>query len=93
MTTLAEFDSTNCRTCAADIVWCTTEKGRKMPVDAAASADGNIRVIGTHRDEQDRPTPRIRVARDDEAAAALFDDAPRYLSHFTTCPNAKAWRR
>lgn len=72
-----------CRSCGAPIVWATTEKGKKMPVDTEPVSDGKFIL-----EEED----------DDSARKALFIgdrdpySGPRYSSHFSTCPNADQHR-
>jgi hypothetical protein len=73
-----------CRSCSAPIVWALTERGKRMPVDAEPSADGNIVLIAPD-DPRDEPVARI---------AGLADRTEeRHRSHFVTCPQASSWRR
>lgn len=69
-----------CRSCGADIVWALTTNGKRMPVDAEPSAEGNIRLrnAGGH------------VFAD--VVAPLSHDRLR-LSHFATCPSFAKHRR
>jgi hypothetical protein len=62
-----------------------------MPLDAEPITDGNVLLTGATTSTMGGG--RIPVARV-EASAPLFDDgAPRYRSHFVTCPHADEWRR
>lgn len=75
-----------CRSCGAEIVWCLTEMGRKMPVDYEPTDDGNVMKLwddasGNHV---------IRVMRPDDEWPA---GRKRYVAHFRTCPNADEWRK
>lgn len=73
--------SQSCRSCGAPVVWGVTEKGRRMPLDAEPVAWGNI--------ELDEESGRLRVLAGDEPRLS----GKRYISHFATCPEAKAHRR
>jgi len=73
-----------CRSCKAPIVWAQTEAGKRIPVDEAPVADGNLALIGT--------------GPGGTTLAAIYDPAKhagktRFVSHFSTCPHAGAWRR
>ncbi len=83
-----------CRSCGASIVWTVTEKGKKMPVDAEPTLDGNIVLI--HKEVGKPPIARYedkreKATRQDER----IDPAARtrFISHFVTCPQAKKWRK
>lgn len=66
-----------CGSCPAEIVWAETERGRRIPLDARPVADGNLALVDG-------------VAL---AATKAPSDAPRYRSHFVSCPNAERHRR
>lgn len=72
---------TECRSCKAKIVFLTMESGRQMPVDAEPHENGNI-WIG------EDGVGRV-VGKGDHTTVA----APLYISHFATCPMAKAYRK
>lgn len=74
-----------CRSCRAPVTWAITDLGNRIPLDLTPVADGNIVVIG-----HQAGTTVVRVVTIDEPAPA---GAPRYVSHFATCPNADAHRR
>ena len=76
---------TRCKTCGAAVIWCATTKGKAMPVDAAATADGNLRLI---RDASGAITAHVVAMPPDPS-----DTGPRHVSHFSTCPNAGQHRR
>lgn len=71
-----------CRSCDAAIIWARTAGGRAMPVDAEPSVDGNLILVGDVAEH---------VSADQQSA--LFDGGDRYTSHFSTCPQAKSWRK
>lgn len=77
-----------CRSCGAAIRWTHTANGRSMPLDAEPVADGNVVFTGrTVRNDRGVARPEVRVE------SQPHDGAPRYLSHFATCPNADQWRK
>lgn len=76
-----------CSSCGAEIIWCTTTTGKKMPVDAETSADGNVLVT---TDLTARVLSRKEIERvftPEERAQELRH------SHFTTCKFAARHRR
>lgn len=69
-----------CSSCGAEIIWCVTVEGKRMPVDRAPSTRGNMQLL-----EQGDGPPLARVA---------IEPFPYlYLSHFATCPNASQHRK
>ncbi len=73
---------TTCRSCRAPISWRRTPAGKLIPLDPAPSRDGNI-VLGAHGE--------ATVLNLTEAADTA-PEVPRYVSHFSTCPDADTWR-
>ena len=72
-----------CSSCNAPLEWATSAAtGKTMPIDAEPSSDGNVIV----RDGQ-------AVVLNREQLAVLPKDAPRFKSHFATCPLAARHRR
>ena len=69
--------SGKCSSCGAAIFWERTKNGKHIPVDAAPSPDGNIEMRGG-----------IAHVVGDELPLA-----PRFKSHFATCPNAAQHRK
>lgn len=74
--------SATCRSCGAAIVWALTQTEKRMPVDAAPSARGNL-VLSNDADGK----LRVRNAGDDDPTDQ------RHTSHFVTCPAAAEHRR
>lgn len=68
-----------CSSCGAPIFWATSLNGSKMPIDAAATIEGNVILSGGDA---------IVLRRDAPPCTG-----PRYTSHFATCPNAKSHRK
>lgn len=83
------FEVKACGSCAAEVIWTVTHKGRRMPVDAAPVEGGNIRL----RSEADGD--RVIAEYPGKEHPGLFDegDRARYVSHFATCPQAAQHRR
>lgn len=76
-----------CRDCRAPILWAVvTSSGKKMPLDAEPVESGNITVES--RDE--RGVPQVRYVTVADRAQGRTG---RYVSHFSTCPAAKKFRR
>lgn len=75
----------HCRSCNAEIVWAWTAANKSMPVDAAPTDAGTLRLL-------DLPTgPRVEVIADPDQWM-LIPEVGRYTSHFATCPQADRWR-
>jgi hypothetical protein len=67
-----------CRSCDAPIRWVKTTTGKRMPLDAEPVPDGNLVLVDG-----------VATVVDADAAGTR----ERYTSHFSTCPQAKSWRR
>lgn len=72
-----------CRSCQAPIRWAATETGKRMPIDAEPAPDGNITV---HRDDTGTVLATVHPVGADL-------EAPRWTSHFATCPAAGQHRK
>lgn len=78
-----------CRSCRASVIWCLTEKGKRMPIDADPEeprrpltvADGNL-IICKQGEAGEADTVRYVPA-----------GRGRYRSHFASCPDSKSHRR
>lgn len=85
-----------CGSCGAAIVWARTPAGKSIPLDPNPRADGNITMTGNTIDAGYGPAPEVAVHRNPSVPAApgLFGTAAadRFVSHFTTCPQADSWR-
>jgi hypothetical protein len=69
------------------VVWSATDKGSKMPVDAQPAEDGNLIIVGSET-QNGRRVPKVRFV-----AKTAATTAPRFTSHFATCPNADQHRK
>lgn len=79
------------RDCGADIVFATTAKGGRMPVDAAPVAGGQWRLV----DDGGIEPLAVHAAKDPEvlAASQAGTPLPLHTSHFATCSRASSFRR
>ena len=87
---------THCRSCGSPIVWTITANGKRMPVDADPVEVRN----GFELVDPDGAVVQFdgleEVVDDAELRAVYRKAAPGerlYVSHFSTCPTAAAWRR
>ena len=80
-----------CASCSAEIVWCRTKTGRRIPVNVDPVLVGNITVddYGGLTELIGGSEPPITVHW---ASTGSLDGRPRYVSHFATCPNADQHR-
>jgi hypothetical protein len=69
----------SCRSCGADVVFVPTPKGKLMPLDPDERSDGNVVIEADGK-------ARVLPAGDPYTG-------PRFVSHFSTCPDAPAWRK
>ena len=77
--------SAKCSSCDAPIVWAVSAKtGKRIPIDAAPVADGNIVLSGTLR---------VLVAHVYGPGQLSPAGHAHYKSHFATCPNAGQHRK
>jgi hypothetical protein len=74
-----------CGSCQQPIRWVTTEAGKSMPLDPDP-ADGNI--IGLPNPAGGEPLAHTLRKTDTPPA-----DAPRFTSHWATCPTSERHRR
>ncbi len=75
-----------CASCGTEIVWVRTDKGKRMPVDAEPSPDGNIFPVD---DDGMRNGVTVVVL----GQPSLDDPDELWISHFATCDQADEWRR
>lgn len=74
------MNHTYCRSCNAPIVWVLTKSGKRMPIDATPVETGNIVLNGI-------------TAEVLKAGVVPAQGVPRYVSHFSTCPQSAEHRR
>lgn len=68
-----------CSSCGAIVVWVVTGKGARMPLDPVPVPNGNVVRTGEQT---------VRYLKPGEAFAGN-----RYVSHFSSCPDASSHRR
>lgn len=71
-----------CRSCGAEVIWTTTVRGQKHPLDAVPVLDGPWVIRPS--ESGDRLVQWSEVQDPSE---------PRYTSHFATCRDSKEWSR
>lgn len=76
----------SCRSCKAPVRWALTTSGARMQLDAVAVEGGGWLVDGKDTDGR-------FVCRRVEPLLYQHGDAPRFVSHFATCPDAQEHRR
>lgn len=81
---MSKLLTSRCSSCDAQIVWTTTERGSKMPVDATPTDDGTVAVW------VEGPVVRSSVI---SRLAPHLIKGTRHKSHFATCPQAAQHRR
>lgn len=74
-----------CRSCPARVIWCQTERGKAMPVDADPVVGGNLALKPARAGQQ----PLAVVV----PPAKRAEHEALHVSHFKTCPHAGAWRK
>ncbi|HET9892613.1 MAG TPA: hypothetical protein VFQ42_19145 [Mycobacterium sp.] len=76
--------ATPCPDCGASILWLTTERGARMPVDAEPDGErGNVIRQGD----------RCSVLGRTQAAGARAAGVALHVHHKLTCPHAARWAR
>lgn len=89
--------SAACSSCGAPIEWAVSERGKRMRVDADPVTEGNILL--SHRRVGEPPVALYQSPEEIEQLRAQHERSPQegplllFLSHFATCPNARAHRR
>jgi hypothetical protein len=74
-----------CRSCQAPVLWLeNTTTGKRAPIDAAPTPDGNIVVVDGER---------YQVIGGEERQDAIAQGVALHLNHFVTCPQAPAWKQ
>ena len=83
-----DYPISKCRSCGSPIVWGTTvATGKRMPVDAEPVVGGNV-VMTTGVDG-----PELLVVKEPERLRRLDEGEKLWISHFSSCQQARSWRR
>lgn len=88
-TTMTQPVGARCRGphCKTSVLWVAMPSTKRMLIDAAPRADGNIKLIGTKL-EDGTPLAVFITKHEQETW-----DGPRYVSHFATCPDRQSFRK
>ena len=81
---MSEFVKVPCDSCAALIIWTTSEHGKSAPIDAEPAADGNIALTAV---PGQNPLSKVLSVRQQFGRTGLRK------SHFATCPDGPSWRK
>lgn len=85
---MIDWPTTKCRSCEAPIVWARhAGTGRRVPVDAEPTTDGNVELHNAAAGTDGPPVVECNVHHQPP-----LDAGPLRLSHFVTCPQAAAWK-
>lgn len=75
-------DLHGCHTCGAPILWCVTDRGKRIAIDLAPSPEGDYMKLRLDRNGDKVVCYVPQVERP-------WVDFKLYTCHFSTCPNAK----
>lgn len=75
-----------CRSCGAPILWVKTNLGNKTCLNAEPVEGGNVVIETVDKEDVARTLKRDLLNQENPAG-------PRYVSHFSTCPDAKKHRK
>lgn len=82
-----ELKITKCRSCGANIIFITTENGRKMLCDAdAVDYQDNIKGKDTIVTESGKVIKGAIIKPSQGGGLVPVVDGKGYISHFATCP-------
>lgn len=79
--------SATCRSCGRPIVWAVSNRGRNIPLDPEPTERGNLIRLSSMQNG------KLQFDALPFDPKLHRDDAPRYISHFVTCPHAAQHRR
>lgn len=82
------WQTSQCRSCKAEVIWTDTAKGKRMPVDATPNPAGNVVLV-----DQGVTSPPLAIVIHTEREQAEAPPDSLHTSHFQTCPNAAKHRR
>lgn len=83
---MSDFVIEQCNSCRANVIWALTTRGKRMPVNAEPSPDGNI-AIGPVTGRDGLPVARVLNT------TQQFGRKDLRTSHFATCKDAASWRK
>jgi hypothetical protein len=82
------WQTAQCRSCKAEVIWADTAKGKRMPVDATPNPAGTVVLV-----DQGVTNPPLAMVIHTEQEQASAPPESLHTSHFATCPNADRHRR
>lgn len=85
MTEQTRPKTARCRGCGAEIIWALTEKGKRMPLDAAPSGDGDYVLRSAVFIDGDVTAVRV--------GTGVVTGEGRHRNHWWTCPERDRFRR
>lgn len=80
---MAEFVRDECESCHAPVIWTVTANAKRMPVDFEPSSTGDVAL------RPGSPAPIATVL----SVTKQFGRTDLRTSHFSSCPDAKSWRK
>lgn len=78
---MGEIKISQCRSCAANIIWVISEKGKRTPLDVDPTNEGIRFKLFAHPDLEG------------EALMVHTKVGPGFSSHFVTCPDRDEHRK
>lgn len=84
-------DRSACRSCKAPIRWAETDAGKAIPIDPEPVPTGNL--VMTHVTVGGPVRVRYVRVRYVRKGEQLSPEAPRYVTHFVSCPERDQWRK
>lgn len=86
-----------CKSCGASVLWAVTQNDKAIPIDPTPVANGNIELerlpLRRANGRRAETTYRAIVHGKAEAGGVDLFGGERYVSHFSTCPNAESHRK
>ena len=76
-----------CNWCRSDIAWAWTSNGKRMPLDAVPTVNGNVYLTWDPETRSWRATVQTRY----EARSQAWAEVPLHVHHAMTCPDAPQW--
>lgn len=77
-----------CRSCDAPILWCVTENGKWMPVDATPDPRGNVAI-----EQRGCAQVAVVVPAGSLREPGRVDPDALHMPHWATCDHPEQWRR
>lgn len=85
-----QFGPSRCHACGVPIVWAMTDAGRRMPVNAAPIAGGELELFAEYFPDGEPVDPGVQRVR--MRPADRPPSSPAWRGHWLTCPARRALR-